>query len=79
MFGVPIDGPADVFCDNQSVVTNLSIHSYVLNKKQNYICYHRFREGHTAGTIRFGWISGKYNKADFLRRQQYLRRDNTSY
>ena len=42
MFGVAIDGPADVFCDNQSVVTNVSIHSSVLNKKHNSICYHRF-------------------------------------
>ena len=36
-FGVPIDGPADVFCDNQSVVTNVSIPSYVLNKKNIYL------------------------------------------
>ena len=64
MFRVPIDGPADVFCDNQSVVTNVSIPSYVLNKKQNSICYHRVREVHTSGTIQVGWISGEYNKAD---------------
>ena len=64
MSGVTIDGPADVFRDNQSVVTNVSIPSSVLNKKCNYICYHRFREAHTAGTIRAGWISGKYNKSD---------------
>ena len=64
MLGVPIDVPADVFCDNKSVVTNVSIPSYVLNKKQNSICYHRFREAHTAGTIRVGWISGEYNEAD---------------
>ena len=64
MLGVPIDGPADVFCDNQSVVNNVSIPSYVLNKKQNSIWYHRVREAHTAGTIRVGWISGEYNKAD---------------
>ena len=64
MFGVPINGPADVFFDNQLVVTNISIPSYVLNKKQNYICYHRFREAHTAGTIRVVWIPGEYNKAD---------------
>ena len=51
MFGVTIDGPADVFCDNQSVVTTVSIPSYVLNKKHNYICYHRVREAHKAGTI----------------------------
>ena len=40
MFVVPIDGPADVFCDNQSVVTNVSIPSSVLNQKQNYILSH---------------------------------------
>ena len=64
MFGAPIDGPADVFCDNQSVVTNLSIPLCVLNKKHNYICYHRVREAHTAGTIQVGCISGEYNKSD---------------
>ena len=53
-----------MFCDNQSVVTNVSIPSSVLNKKHNYICYQSFREAHTAGTIRVGWISGEYNKAD---------------
>ena len=41
MFGVPINGLADVFCDNKSVVTNVSIPSSFLNKKQYYICYHR--------------------------------------
>ena len=64
MFGVPIDGPADVFCDNQPVVTNISIPSSILNKKHNSICYHRVQEAHTAGTIRVGGISDKYNKAD---------------
>ena len=64
MFGVPINGPADFFCDNQSVVNNLSVPSSVLNKKHNYICYHRFREAHTSGTVQVGWISGEYNKAD---------------
>ena len=51
MFGVPIDGPTDVFFDNQSVVTNVSIPSSVLNNKHNAICYHKVREAHTAGTI----------------------------
>ena len=64
MFVLPINGPADLFCDNQSVVTNVSVPSYVLNKKHDSICYHRVREAHTAGTIRVGWISGEYNKAD---------------
>ena len=64
MFGVPIDVPADVFCDNQSVVTNASITSSVLKNKHNSIFYHRFLEAHTAGTIWVGWISGEYNKSD---------------
>ena len=64
MFGVPIYGPADVFCDNQSVVTNVSITSSVLNKKHNSIYYQRVPEAHTDGSIRVGWISGEYNKAD---------------
>ena len=64
MFGIPISGPANIFCDNKSVVTNASIPTSVLNKKHNSICYHRVREAHTAGTIRVGWIQGEYNKAD---------------
>jgi hypothetical protein len=64
MFGVPIDGSTDVFCDNKSVVTNSSIPSSVLSKKHNSICYHRVREAQAAGTIRVGWIEGEYNKAD---------------
>ena len=64
MLGVLTDGPADVFCDIQSVVTNISIHSSVLDKKHNSICYHRVQEVHTAGNIRVGWISGEYNKYD---------------
>ena len=64
MFGVSINGPAGVFCSNQLVVTNVSIPSYFLNKKHNSLCYHRFREAHTTGTMQVGWISGEYNKAD---------------
>ena len=64
MFGVPINRHADVFCDNQSLVTNVSILYSVLNNKHNYICYHWVQEAHTAGTIRVGWISGEYNKYD---------------
>jgi hypothetical protein len=40
MFGIPIDGPTDVLCDNQSVVTNSSVPESTLSKKHNSICYH---------------------------------------
>jgi hypothetical protein len=41
---VPIDGPNYVFCDNQSVVSNVSKAESVLKKKSNSIAYHAVRE-----------------------------------
>ena len=40
MFGVEIDGPANVFCDNCGVVKNVSIPESTLMKKHNAINYH---------------------------------------
>ena len=42
-FGIPVEGPAEVFCDNMSVVKNLSIPTSDLDKRNNNICYHRVR------------------------------------
>jgi hypothetical protein len=47
MMGIPIDGPASVFCDNNSVVPESQ-----LKKKHNAIAYHRTREACAAETIR---------------------------
>ena len=44
MFGVPINGPARVYCDNQGVVKNTSIPSSTLANKHNSINYHMIRE-----------------------------------
>ena len=49
MLRVPINRPADVFFDNQSVVNDGSTPYYVLNNKHNSIWYHRVQEAHTAG------------------------------
>lgn len=65
-FGIPLDAPADVFCDNKSVVLNSSVPASALNKRHNAICYHRVREAQAAGTIRVGWIEGKFNLADLF-------------
>jgi len=51
-FGIPIDGPATVLCDNKLVVTNSSVPVSVLNKRHNDICYHRVREAQAAQIIR---------------------------
>mmetsp|Transcript_15229 Transcript_15229/g.22948 ORF Transcript_15229/g.22948 Transcript_15229/m.22948 type:complete len:216 (+) Transcript_15229:564-1211(+) len=66
MFGVPIDGPADFFCDNDSVVKNTSIPSSVLAKKHNSVNFHIIRESAAAGILRVTKIPTKDNKADAL-------------
>ena len=65
-FRIPIDGPAEVFCDNQSVVTNSSVPLSVLNKIHNAICYNRVRETQVVETIMVEWISGEYNLVDLF-------------
>ena len=61
LFGIPINGACDVFCDNKSVVTNSRVTSSAINKRQNTTCYHKVREAHVAGTIKVGSIEGKLN------------------
>ena len=57
-FGITVEGPADVFCDNMSVVNNSSIPTSVLNNIHNSIYYHGVREAQDAGILRVGWIPG---------------------
>ena len=51
MFGVPIEGPTNVFCDNESVYKNFSTPESVLKKKHNSIYYHQYREAVAADTV----------------------------
>ena len=66
MFGIPIDGPATLLCDNKLVVTNSSVPVSVLNKRNNDICHHQVREAQAAQTIRVAWIPGEMNVSDLL-------------
>ena len=65
-FGIPVKGPAEVFCDNMSVVKNLNILTSALNKRHNSICYHSFREDQAAGILWVGWITGEFNLEDLF-------------
>jgi hypothetical protein len=40
MFGIPLDGPANVLVDNSTVIKHSTIPSSTLQKKHNSICYH---------------------------------------
>jgi hypothetical protein len=66
MFGVPIEGPANVFCDNRGVVKNVSVPESMLMKKHNAINYHAVREAVAAGILRVGKEDGETNLADLL-------------
>jgi hypothetical protein len=52
MFGIPIEGPTDIFCDNESVYKNASRPESVLSKKQHSISYHSAREAVASGIVR---------------------------
>jgi hypothetical protein len=66
MLGVPLEGPANVFCDNESVVKNSSRPESTLKKRHNAIAYHRCREAQAAGIIRIAFEPGKTNIADLF-------------
>lgn len=66
MFGIPIDGATDIFCDNKGVVTNTSVPESQLTKKHNSIAYHRIREACAAGTIRITKEDSATNIADLF-------------
>ena len=66
MMGIPVNGPTNVFCDNESVFKNASKPESVLKKKHNAIAYHRTREAIAADIIRLAWEDGRFNLADVL-------------
>ena len=51
MFRVPIEGPTNVFCDNELVYKNVSTPGSVLKKRHHSITYHFCREAVAASTI----------------------------
>ena len=61
-----MEGPANVFCDNQGVVKNASIPESTLAKKHNAINYHSVCKVAAAGILRVGKEDGEMNLADLL-------------
>ena len=76
MFGVPIDGPAKVLCDNEGVVRNSSEFASKLNKKHSSLAYHKTRWCVAAGIVLIGWVDTNDNLADaFTKRLSADKRD----
>ena len=66
LMGVPIHGPANVFCDNESVCKSTSNVESRLNKKHQAICWHAVREACAGGWMRVGKEPTETNTADLL-------------
>ena len=66
IFGVANDGPANVFCDNNGVVKNMTIPVSMLAKKHNAINYHAICNAVAAKIFRVGKEDGMMNLADLF-------------
>ena len=77
MFGVPIDGPTNIFCDNEAVTKNVLDLTSILNKKHNFIAYHRNREAVAAGTCHITKEDTDMNLSDLLTKLlSHIRRED---
>jgi hypothetical protein len=66
IFGVPIDGPTNIFCDNEAVYKNTTLPDSTLKKKHHSIAYHRCREAVAAGTARVAKEGTHTNLSDLF-------------
>ena len=66
MFGVPLDGPTNMFCDNEAVYKNTSMPESTLKKKHHAIAYNRCREAVASVTIRVAKEGTKTNLSDLF-------------
>jgi hypothetical protein len=66
MFGIPLDGPTNMYCDNNSVVINSSHPESTFKKKHNAIAYHKVPESIAQGVVRIAMEPSDSNWADIL-------------
>ena len=66
MFGVPIEGATNMFCDNEAVCKNTTLPESTLKKKHHSIAYHRCREAVAAKTVRVAKEGTQTNLADLF-------------
>ncbi|KAL7549612.1 hypothetical protein ACHAWF_012879 [Thalassiosira exigua] len=66
MMGIPVEEPAFVFGDNQSVLCNTTMPDSQLKKKSNSIAFHFVREGSARDEWRTAYINTHDNVADLM-------------
>ena len=66
MMGAPVDGPADVHCDNESVVKNTSRPESPLKKKHQAVSWHGICEACAGSVLRTAKEDTKTNVSDLF-------------
>ena len=66
MMGVPLDGPAWLFGDNEGVIKSSNIPHSTLKKRHNALSFHRVREAVANGVMYFIHLPGTSNPSDLL-------------
>mmetsp|Transcript_32905 Transcript_32905/g.60316 ORF Transcript_32905/g.60316 Transcript_32905/m.60316 type:complete len:104 (+) Transcript_32905:2128-2439(+) len=66
MLGIPVEEPAFVFGDNQSVLANTSVPGSTIKKKMNSLSYHFIHEGCARDERRTAYINIHLNFVDLL-------------
>ena len=66
MFGVPMDGPTDRFCDNEALYKNASTPESQIKKKHHSISYHMSREAVASGACRIAKEDTETNLSDLF-------------
>ena len=66
MIGIPVDLPAYIFADNQSVLSNSTFPHSKLKKKSSSIAFHFVREGVARGEWRATYLNTDLNPSDML-------------
>ena len=65
-FGLLIDGPTDIFCDNEAVTKAARQPQSTLSKKHNAVAYHKVRECVAMNMCRVAWEDTNTNLSDIL-------------
>ena len=66
MFGVPIDGTTDMFCDKEAVYKNSPTPESILRNKHHSIAYHKCCEAVTSGIYSISKEDTETNLADIF-------------
>ena len=64
IMGIKVDGPTNVFCDNDYVVKNTTRPESTPKKKHNAIAYHQTREAQASGIVQIAKEDGETNLTD---------------